>query len=78
MKQYDKIWVPEKKQGFAMRDKEGDTPCILSGPVIVLTIEELSELWNAGYRAARADLGMETKLPALGFEAYSQSKGIDL
>jgi hypothetical protein len=46
--------------------------------VIVLTIEELSELWNAGYRAARADLKMETKKPALDFEKYLQSKGIDI
>lgn len=75
MKLYDKIWIPVKTQGLAFRDKEGDTPSILAGPVIVLSIEELKELWSAG-----AQHGYESDFggTAPDLTAYLQSKGISI
>lgn len=74
MKQYDKIWVPEKKQGFAMRDAEGDTPSLLVGPVIVLTVEELKKVWDNGANWGTRCSGVVNPYP--DFPAYLQSKEI--
>lgn len=76
MKLYDKIWEPEKAPKI-FGDME-DGIHLLKGPVIVVTIEELGDLWNAGYRAAYSDLGKETRTPAVDFESYLQSKGINI
>lgn len=76
MKQYDKIWIPEKKQRLAFRDSEGDTPSILAGPVIVLTIEEAKELFRAGMSFERdKDNSFVT---ALGFDNYMKTKGLTI
>lgn len=50
----------------------------IEGPVVICTVEELSDLWNAGYRAGMSDFGHETKLPAVDFETYLKSKGINI
>lgn len=79
MKKYDKIWVPEKRQGMAFRDLEGDMPSILSGPVIVLTIEEAKEMW---VRAVELFYGMDVpniyETTSEDFKTYLKSKGIEL
>lgn len=70
MKLYDKIGIPGPS--FA-------TPWVAShGPFIVLTIEELSQLWNAGHRAGLSDAGRLTKQPAVDFDQYMASKGINI
>lgn len=48
------------------------------GPVICMTIEELSQLWNAGHSAGMEDAGATLKKPAVDFETYLQSKGINI
>ena len=76
MTKYDKIWVPEKKQGMAFRDANGDTPCILGGPMVVVTIEELRQLWD---HCAMCQVDKETDYAnTINFNAYLQSKGITL
>lgn len=81
MKQYhkNKIWVPVEEEDSVpanSRTIDGESYRPYSY-VIVLTIEELSALWNAGYRAAYSDLGKETRIQAVDFETYLQSKGIN-
>jgi hypothetical protein len=82
MKQYDKIWVPEKKQGMAFRDAYGDTLSIVTGPVIVLTIEELRGVWeaawNEGYNDSSISEGRTNIEPLPDFTAYLKSQGITL
>jgi hypothetical protein len=79
MKQYDKIWVPEKiehKNGqMRFVDRDGETPVLRKENVIVLTIEELQGLWNAAQdrmHALQVGYPGDTKI----FEAYLESKGI--
>jgi hypothetical protein len=74
MKRYEKIWIPEKREGFEFRDGDGDTPTLQKGSFIVLTVEELKEVWMAGFN--RAD--PENDLPAPTFQSYLASKGIKL
>lgn len=57
---------------------KNDADYDIDGPVILCTIEELSDLWNAGYRAGLSDFGKETKIPAVDLETYLTSKGITL
>jgi hypothetical protein len=45
---------------------------------IVLTIEELAQLWNAGHSAGMEDAGATLRKPAVDFEAYLESKGIKM
>ena len=83
MNLYDKIWIPEKTQGMAFRDKEGDTPSIVSGPVIVLSIEEALDIWKAGMKRATEIAKMaireeEGNPDAPDFKTYLQSKGISI
>lgn len=84
MKLYDKIWIPEKKEGvFAFRDSQGDVPVPVHATVIVLTIEELQELWNAaawnGYEN-RIDQKTQGEVSVISpdFTIYLQSKGINI
>ena len=82
MHKCDKVYVPDPDGKYELIETGSgyvDSLSLFLAPAnatIVISIEELSELWNAAYRAARADLSMETKLPALDFEAYLKSKGI--
>jgi hypothetical protein len=73
MKLYNKIWVPEKTQGMDFRDKDGDTPSILCGPVIVLTIEELRECFDWGIASFE-----DTQPVAKSFEDFLKHKGINI
>ena len=93
MNKYDKIYVPiGEGQGvyFDVNRKSvvGDKS-IVSYPTepftlkeqsnqICMTIEELSQLWNAGHSAGMEDAGATLKSPAVDFEAYLQSKGINI
>lgn len=79
MKQYDHLYVPSDSFGMEIKLPSGEWDTIQEQKnVIVLTIEELSALWNAGYRAGYSDLGKETRTTAVDFETYLQSKGINL
>jgi len=89
MKQYDKIYVPDEKgelkvmqfyedyhEWTDMHDGSGEVSEQLNA--IVLTIEELCQLWNAGHSAGMEDAGATLKKPAVDFEAYLKSKGITI
>lgn len=73
MKHYHKIWVPEKSQGIAFRDKNGDTPWLVCGPVIVLSLEELRECFKWGMSSFE-----DTQTPDQSFNDFLQSKGIKI
>ena len=72
MKQYNKIWVPEKKQGMAFRDAEGDTPSIITGPMICMTIDEFKLAWRAGMAHGVRPYDTES------WDDYLTSKGIKI
>lgn len=78
MKLYEKIYLPERQEGArAFRDNQGDVPVVMHGPVIVLNIQDLQDLWNAAKdRACALQMGHpgDTKI----FEAYLESKGINI
>lgn len=74
MKQYDKIYVPNEMLGaFEACDIRSGNPergrLYKEENVIVLTLEELKELWESA-----------STMPALPgvFELYFKSKGIEL
>lgn len=69
MKQYDKIGVPYMPE--ALPHPAFNT---IKGPVIVLTLEELKEVWERGAWWMRPLPG---KNP-VDFETYLKSKGIKL
>lgn len=88
MKQYDKIYVPHdsKLHGTWMDDNYHVSHEGFAGPTgslievvpmlnaVVVTTEELREIFNAGYWNAK-----DATNPAnLGFTAFLQSKGIKL
>ena len=80
MKQYDKIWIPEKIEGFEFRDEDGDTPTLQKGSFIVLTVEELREVckamvleWIEVHGTGSIDDDLEKDLTN-----YLHSKGIKL
>lgn len=74
MKQYDKIWIPEKAPNI-LGDME-DATSLLRGPVIVLTIEELREVWKG---AVSWLSGLEFGNHSLpNFEQFIESKGINI
>lgn len=82
MKQYEKVFVPDKDDCFLVKEVGDDDEDALGwfSPkenVIVLTIEELRELWNAAQdRSCALQIGDpdNTKI----FETYLQSKGIQI
>lgn len=82
MKQYDKIWVPARKEDPASDCWQIGTPMPQHGPVIVLTIEELRELWDEcrdeTWQDARPTTKYEKPDRLPGFEGYMQSKGIKI
>lgn len=79
MKQYDKVWVPARKEDPASDCWQIGTPMPQHGPVIVLTIEEAKEMWN---RAVELFYGQD--VPSIDtetnedFKTYLQSKGITI
>jgi len=78
MKQYDSVFIPaeSKKEVDYYMDKDGDLFGLKEQQnVIVLTIEELRELWN---HCASCQVDEETDYAnAINFNAYLQSKGIN-
>lgn len=83
MTKHDKIWILNKAQEFALRDKDGYSPGCIEGPVICMTIKELKEMWNAGRQHLREAMQAErTEEPELivspNFETYLTSKGIHI
>lgn len=78
MIQHDKIWILNKSQEFALRDKDGYSPGCTEGPVICATIEELREVWHLAYNNGftTCHLGIEPDLSA--FKTYLISKGIHI
>lgn len=74
MKQYDKIYLPERQEGLrAFRDNQGDVPVVHHGSVIVLTIEELRECFNWGMSSFE-----DTQTSYMSFEDFLRHKGIIL
>lgn len=71
MKQYDKIWVPARKEDPASDCWQIGTPMPQHGPVIVLIIEELIAVFAAGKR-----YGEDPNNP--GLTNYLKSKGITI
>lgn len=80
MKQYDKIYIPINPGEHVAK-----TPWILEGghiktdvqeysSVIVLTIEELREVWQAGERAKHFEANPNAKY--IDFNSYMERKGI--
>lgn len=89
MKQYEKIYLPERQEGArAFRDNQGDVPVVMHGSVIVLSIEELREIWDKGYVCgceeveAKKIVGDSTlgifPTTAQNFHQFIESKGIKL
>jgi hypothetical protein len=77
MKQYDNILVPSENEVASINGAAVPDFAVRTN-FIVLTIEELSQLWNAGHRAGLSDAGRLTKQPAVDFEQYMASKGITI
>lgn len=79
MKLYEKIYLPERQEGArAFRDNQGDVPVVMHGPVIVLTIEELREVWDKAELGGFKEGKWSSSLDATSFTTYLQSKGITL
>jgi len=83
MNKYDKIFVPDPECPayiIPIKDKDGTPLMEHEGPVIVLSIEEALEMWNAGRRRASDELGAEnlSKVTAPDFYTYLASKNIQL
>lgn len=88
MKQYDKVFVPDEYGQFEAVDYEDGHPekgtLSKKNDVIVLTIEELIAMWNAGCQRmeeimnniSQGEPEKETKIPNL--KIYLQSKGINI
>lgn len=85
MKHYDKIWIPvdrmpkyweETAEGFVHK---GNTVFMeKKESVIVLTVEELREMWNAGCRRGWEETRPTDEEEASDFETYLQSKGVTI
>lgn len=90
MKQYDKIYVPDEEEGTFLitRERMEDsapvhvTYATKEESVIVLTIEELREMWeecrDETWQDARPSTKYEKPDRLPGFEGYLTSKGIQL
>ena len=78
MKQHYKVWVYDNCGVATVESRDYSIAVSEQENVIVLTIEELSELWNAGHRGGYSDAGQKTRLPAVDFETYLTSKGINI
>ena len=68
MKQYDKLYLPDKDC-----PQNALTPSTLVENVIVMTIEELREVWNNGY-----EVGFKDENATRSFLKYTQNKGINI
>jgi hypothetical protein len=78
MTKYDKIYIPEKCKSNEMHMAiVGDSKSLTEATnVIVLTLEELRQLWN---HCAICQVDKETDYAnTINFNAYLQSKGITL
>lgn len=82
MKYYDRVYVHDEDNGTEIKvsNTEWDTVSEKSD-VIVLTIEELRQLWDAGWDkgyddSAESD-GRNVKNESFDFDNYLKSKGID-
>jgi len=83
MKQYYKIWVYDNCGTAVVENKDYSIAVSEKENVIVLTIEELKEIWEKGYEAGKDDLLTDQGTPRFGvmvpdFETYLESKGISL
>lgn len=80
MTQHDKIWILNKSQEFALRDKNGYSPGCIEGPVICATIEELREIWEVanqrGYNIGSE--GHSGNTTPKDLDEYLTSKGIKI
>jgi hypothetical protein len=81
MKQYDYLFHPDPNCNgeWTVQGMDLEAECVEreEGPVIVLTIEEARQLWNAAQDrmiALRTGYPGDTKI----FEAFMESKGITL
>jgi hypothetical protein len=78
MKQYDKIYVPHPTGDYEVCEIGFEDPergrFVNEENVIVLTMEELKEIWMAGFN--RAD--PENTDPAPTFQSYLKAKGITI
>lgn len=79
MQKYDKIYIPceENERDCSFFSTEDDRhPMKEAENVIVLTVEELEKVWNAGWRAKV----LENHPTAINkdFKTYLQSKGINI
>lgn len=84
MKKYDgMVFVPAEQKGYFEVRQFGFRPFeetySLETKVIVLTIEELSELWHAAsVHGAESQRKIKEHVHSPNFETYIQSKGIKL
>lgn len=85
MTRYDKIYVIDKECPSyidPIRDGDGNALMEHEGPVIVLTVEELRDIWDAGFdQGDESALMMEGRVNtsiAPDFRTYLQSKGINI
>jgi hypothetical protein len=75
------VWVPypeAKPHEIVVRDHKGDPLIEMNCPMILITLEELKEVWAAG-----VEKGWEVSIPvdddpAPEFDAFIKSKGINL
>jgi hypothetical protein len=75
MKQYDKVNVPIGSGGIMTET--------IDGPVVVLTIEELKEIWDKGYvrgcEEAEAKFhSYDGHLATKSFAQFIESKGLSI
>lgn len=87
MKQYDQIWVPDENGDYKLHEFYEDRhewvdshePLVSrKSNVIVLTIQEAEELWNAGHKRGWAEAFHGEEAAKINFQSYIQSKGIQL
>jgi hypothetical protein len=85
MTSYDHIYVPDELGFFGIRrfDDDTDAPIEVEDAdkvecVIVLTIEELRELWHMGYNNGYTTCQMQIEPDLDAFKRYLTSKGITI
>jgi hypothetical protein len=83
MKQYEKIFVPDIENGdyWAQDEQDESKPGYWLAPkenVIVLTVEELREVWQNGVFFGNGEGGNADQTDTKNFKTFLQSKGIKL
>ena len=82
MKQYDKIWIPDNNGEYGAfylcpEVIAEERISSIDGPIICMTMEELRECFDAGWKRCAFEKGNNSSI-APDFHNYLTSKGITL